>query len=305
MKKLFLVLILCLLVVPAGWAKDKVYLTVGDSYAFGFTTDNPADPTAVTGPSYGEPGYSAAYASYLQSRVDGALTAVNLSIPGETTDSFFHGGSHGAVLNLRYHAFPGLTPVYSAAGDFLYVTNAKSQFQLLLETIRQQRAENREIYRITIHLGGNDLQALLSDPNFLSADSATRSAKLVPVLARAAANYERLLSALRQAAPEARVVLLGYPNPFRALGPIEQIMTDPLALGMNTLLAAEALRFGARYVDVYTPFLGHEGQWTYILDPYGSPGPIYGVRIPNAHLNALGNAVITNLLIAQEKRLLF
>ena len=304
-RKLLIVLILCLLSAlssPACWAKQKIHLTIGDSYAFGYTTDNPDDPSAFKGQSYGEPGYSAAYAAYLQSRTSDTLKSINLSIPGETTTSFFTGGSHGAAANLHYST--SLYPVYSEFGEFLYVTNAKSQYKLLLETIQQARAEKSEIYRITIHLGGNDLQELLSSGEFVSAESATRSAMLVPVLARASANYDRLLGALRKAAPEARVILLSYPNPFRALGPVYQVMTDPLALGMNSLLTTKALLFDARFVDVYTPFLGHEGEWTYILDPYGSPGPIYGVRIPNAHLNALGNAVVANLLIAQEKRLL-
>ena len=306
MRKLLVVLALCFLgasLSPACWAKHKTYVVLGDSYAFGYTTDNPADPDAFQGPSYGEPGYVAGYARALDPRSSNSpnkLQTVNLAIPGETSTTFFTGGSYGAPANLHYSS--SLYPVYSDSGEFLFYTNAQSQFQRLLETIEKARAQKREIYRITIHLGGNDLQELLSDPEYVYGDDAARQAKLRPVLARVAANYERLLATLREKAPEARVVILGYPNAFRALGAFYQSMTEPAIQGLNAVLAREAARWGARYVDVYTPFLGHEGEWTYILDPYGSPGPIYGTRLPNAHPRPAGYGVMADLLVAQEKR---
>lgn len=313
MRKLLVVLALCLLgagIAPAGWAKDLTYFAIADSYAFGFTTDKPKaqDPNAVNAPSFGEPGYVAAYAQFLSQKTGTSVKTVNLAIPGESTDTFYTGGSHGAVLNLNYYAPPGLVPVSSPAG--VYLTNAKPQYDLLLEMINQAHAQNRDVYRITIHLGGNDLQVLLSDPEYVFGSDATRAAKLLRVLARVASNYERLLAKLREKAPEARVVVLSYPNAFRALdyypnpfvipGVSYERITTPAVVSLNALLAVEAARFGARYVDLFLPFFNHEAQWTYILDPYGSPGPIFGTRIPNAHPNVIGYGVIANLLKAQE-----
>ena len=53
------------------------------------------------------------------------------------------------------------------------------------------------------------------------------------------------------------------------------------------MLQADAKAFGDRYVDTYTPFLGHEAQYTYIA----SSGTQY-----NVHPNALGYAVIANAM---------
>ena len=50
------------------------------------------------------------------------------------------------------------------------------------------------------------------------------------------------------------------------------------------MIAGEASAFGATYVDTYTPFLGHETAYTYILTDYQGA--------PNIHPNDLGYSVI-------------
>jgi MYXO-CTERM domain-containing protein len=51
------------------------------------------------------------------------------------------------------------------------------------------------------------------------------------------------------------------------------------------VFAAEAAAFGGRFIDTFTPFVGHEAQYTNIqtLDVTGEP---------NVHPNATGYAVI-------------
>src|SRR5579864_3164681 len=68
------------------------------------------------------------------------------------------------------------------------------------------------------------------------------------------------------------------------LGPLAAL-AGPAVLALNKVIEAEASAFGAHYVDTYTPFLGHEAQYTYIgqLDVSGAP---------NVHPNATGYGVI-------------
>jgi lysophospholipase L1-like esterase len=78
--------------------------------------------------------------------------------------------------------------------------------------------------------------------------------------------------------------MLGYHNPFNAnpSSPIGMV-ADPAIKALNTLIGGEAAAFGARYVDTYTPFLGHELAYTYIASG-------------NVHPNAAGYAVIASQL---------
>lgn len=74
--------------------------------------------------------------------------------------------------------------------------------------------------------------------------------------------------------------MLGYHNPFNAdpKSPIGMI-ADPAIKALSAVTSAEAAAFGAKYVDTYTPFLGHELAYTYIA-------------AGNVHPNATGYAVI-------------
>ncbi len=78
--------------------------------------------------------------------------------------------------------------------------------------------------------------------------------------------------------------MLGYYNPFNAdpTSPIGQI-ADPAIKALNSLIASEAAAFGARYVNIYTPFVGNELAYTYIASG-------------NVHPNATGYAVIASQL---------
>src|SRR5690606_35780141 len=86
--------------------------------------------------------------------------------------------------------------------------------------------------------------------------------------------------------PEAELILLGYYNPFAATpsDPLHEIAPYG-AQAINAMIEAHATLFNARYVDLYTPFLGHEAEWTLIV----SAGDI--------HPNEVGYAVIADLMI--------
>lgn len=293
MKKVLALIALCLVVAgqaPAVRAEKAqpvpaTYLALGDSYAFGYTTEAEAEP------SPGYQGYVALYAERLETKKR-PLNVINLAIPGETSATFFTGGSPGAYLNQNYPLTP--TP----AG---YPTNAIPQMDLALTRIEQEHQAGRAVTRITLQIGGNDLLALVTNPEFGTVDEARRQQALAYVLDRVAARYAEILRRLRAAAPEALLLTVGYLNPFPPLGPSFpfQDFARQAVPALNRVIAARSRAAGAIYVDLYDRFLGHEGQWTNITGA-PTPGPTPGTQAPNVHPNDKGYKVIAHLLLAAD-----
>lgn len=106
-----------------------------------------------------------------------------------------------------------------------------------------------------------------------------------------------MLNQVRTLAPDADLFLLGYFDPFPAdptspAGPIFQAGGTAL----NNIIQGLAGQYGATYVDNFTPFVGHEAQYTYEAAlPTGTViGGLYGGALPigDVHPNALGYSVI-------------
>ena len=90
----------------------------------------------------------------------------------------------------------------------------------------------------------------------LAAGVATETAKIAQVL-----------SGIRERAPQARVVVVGYPDMFPQSGscwPAVPIASGDIAylrgieLSANAMLAADAKAAGDTFVDTYTPTIGHD-----------------------------------------------
>ncbi len=144
---------------------------------------------------------------------------------------------------------------------------------------------------MTITLGFNELAALASLP------PAQALAAIPATLAAYQTNYTAVLNEVRGLLPDAHLSLLGYFNPFPSdpTSPAAPIFNAGGA-ELNAIIAQLASEYGAAYVDNFTPFLGHEAQYTYLaLQPAGSsvPDPYGGVLpIGNVHPNDLGYSVI-------------
>jgi len=240
------------------------YLALGDSMAFG--------ETDFTGnPSNGDRGYVKLYADHLAQSNGGVRPSViNLGVDGETSSTFF-GGSP------QHDGTPG-NP--APQWNLNYPSPDTTQNGLMLSTIASEKAAGHVIGNVSIQLGANDLLSAVIAPGFLTMTPAQQQAAVGQIIGGIQANDAALLTELKTLLPNANLILLGYHNPFNAdpTSPIGMI-ADPAIKGLNSLIAAEAAAFGARYIDTYDPFVGHELDDTYIANG-------------NVHPNATGYALI-------------
>jgi len=249
-------------------AGSMTYIALGDSLAFGETdfTHNP---------SYGDRGYVAKYADSLAAQNGGVRpNVINLGVDGETTTSFFGGGQAAAPQNLNYPSA------------------STSQNTMLASKIASEHAAGNTIGAVTVSLGANDLFALVGAPNFFAMNPAQQQAAILGSMSTLQNNYTALLTELKALAPEAAITLVGDYNPYAAVpeSPLSKLAGPAIQL-MNAVIAGEAAAFGARYVDLYTPFQRHEGDYTFIFAPPAGT---------NVHPTDLGYAVIANEMSVPE-----
>jgi lysophospholipase L1-like esterase len=119
-----------------------------------------------------------------------------------------------------------------------------------------------------------------------------------------------VLAGIRERAPAARILVVGYPVILPADGPgCWPLM--PIAVGdvawlrtvegrLNTMLAEQAAAAGATFVDTYTSSVGHDvcrfpgGKWVEGLVPTAAASPV--------HPNALGMANTARQVLASVAR---
>ena len=158
---------------------------------------------------------------------------------------------------------------------------------------------------VTLDIGGNDLLALPRTEPCASAPTGEACRQtVIATLARFEDNYrtilERLTRALRESAPDARLLVLTYYNPFSGTGVELEVAGDgallgddrridcdaarvPANRGMNDILSCVASEFGAEVVDGYPPFVGRGTELSLILS--------YDI-----HPNDAGYAALTDVL---------
>lgn len=259
-------LMLTLVTIPQA-AADSIYLALGDSIAFGQTDVIPT--------SHGDQGYVQRFANHLAS-INGGVRprVVNLAIPGETSDSFFTattpvGGTRTVSANLNY-SDPNT-----------------SQNSKMLAAIQDAKTSGHNVSAVSFALGSNDLLNLATSPAFQTATPAAQQQMIGQLFQKVQENYVKTLSQIREHLPNADLYLLDYYNPYAVLGPDDP--ANQLALATSEiyrkLVQADAAAFGGQFIDTYTPFLGHEVEYTYILS-----GSI--------HPNDLGYAAIARQLSA-------
>jgi lysophospholipase L1-like esterase len=184
----------------------------------------------------------------------------------------------------------------------------------------QISAVNAATALVTVGIGGNDIgfSGIISNCAEDSLDSpfgspckdrytAGGTDQLRARIAATAPKVTAVLQAVRAAAPNARVLVVGYPAilPDTGFGCWPVV---PIAFGdvpylrgveksLNTMLANTAAANGAGYVDTYTPSIGRDAcksssvRWVEGLIPANSAAPF--------HPNARGEAGMANAVMAR------
>ena len=234
---------------PAVADPIPTYLAIGDSVAFGETDFS-------QNPSNGDRGYVNTFANFLGSQDGGVRPrVVNLGVDGETTSTFFKEGNAG----------DGSSGNPNPQLNTNYASPASSQNTMLISTINAGAAVGQSVGTVSVQLGANDLFTVLNSPGFATLTPDEQQAKLGSALQSIQANYSNLMNELHAVLPNAKVLLMGYYDPYAAnpTSPIEAI-ASPTIKALNTVIAGEAAAFGATYVDTYDAIKGHELQDTLI-----------------------------------------
>lgn len=259
---------------PASAASIQDYLALGDSMAFGETDFS-------QNPSYGDRGYVKPFADFLATQNHTQRPQViNLGVDGETTSTFFNGGTR--VVDPAVLGGKAATQL-----NLNYPDGTTTQNSLLQSTVAAEQAAGHAITTVSVQLGANDLLGIVTQPGFFTLSPQDQQAQIGQALNHVLANDTALLTELKTLLPQATLLMLGYHNPFNAApsSPIGQV-ADPAIRALNALIAAQAAAVGAKYVDTYTPFLGHELAYTYIASG-------------NVHPNDAGYQLIANQMVQQ------
>lgn len=210
--------------VPAlAESTDRYYLSLGDSLAFGF--QRPKVDAGLPLSAF-ETGYSNVVAGRLD-HGGRPLTLVNYGCPGESTTTFT----------------AGQCP-WKAAGLPLHDPFAGSQEEAALAFLRDHRGR---VDAVTLSLWGNDANAFVASCNGnvqCIIDGAPAA------IAAIASNLSGTLGKIRQAAPDARVVVLGAYNANVGTFPL----THPIIRQLNLAMADAAATNRADFANPFPVF---------------------------------------------------
>jgi lysophospholipase L1-like esterase len=204
------------------------YLSLGDSLGFGLQRSKLItllDSESYT-PAAFNTGYTDDFARSMR-RIRPNQQVVNLSCPGENTDTMISGGCFfTSVLGLSLH-----------------VDYAGSQLNAAVAFLRAHRGQ---VSPITLSIGAGDLQA--ADDCDLDPACIARN----HVLPHIRQNLDRILTALRRAAPEAELILL---QPYDAFAD-DQPSSVEVWQQLNAVIGLLAAEHRARVADAFAAFNG-------------------------------------------------
>ncbi|QDI82401.1 hypothetical protein E8E01_19250 [Methylorubrum populi] len=216
----------------------QTYIALGDSLAYGLQIGKLKDQIAagaVRAESFNT-GYAFVLAAHLRARMPN-LNLVDLGCPGESTASFVNGLCGFATTGKPF----GTTPLP------LHVPYSAAQLTAATDYLAQHRGT---ISLITLDVGINDLRAvLLACPDGAGFKDCVTTG-LPAALTRAEANLKQSLSALRVAAPEARILVGTYYNWLA----VDDPDTDRFVEALNRTITTAATEAGAGVVDVFPAF---------------------------------------------------
>ena len=191
------------------------YLALGDSLAFGYQQYKFDANFPIENPSAFATGYVDDFATKLKG-INPAIQTINFACPDESTVTFRSG-------QCRYTAF----------GFSLHNGYSGSQLDAALGFLH---AHPGEVSPITIDLGVNDVN--------ICTDTTCALAQIQVV----AVNMGIILSALRDAAPGAEIIVMQYYNPFG------DPTTNFVVQALNAALESDATAIRGRLADAFTPF---------------------------------------------------
>lgn len=246
----FLSLALLAQAAPAGAKEAPAYIAIGDSRAFGVGASDPASGgyVAIT--------YDALRRS--ERYRHRGLDLVNLGVPGAiSSDLLLPGG----------------------------------QLERALAEIKERQEDtasaddNVEI--ITVNIGGNDVQALVTPDSPCLADprSAECEDRFQEMLDSLEENLTQVFRRLREAAPRAGIIVLDLYSPLSGRGEAPELVADLAVREINAVTARLVAdpEFGAKLASVYPPFRGRAAQL---------------VAADNLHPNDAGHAVMAEVVLA-------
>lgn len=220
------------------------------------------------------------------------------------------------AASIRPASFTDVSCGGASTGDILNPSTG----QLGLPVPAQINAVDATAALVTIQIGGNDIgfsgvvsscaEASLNSPFGSPCKDRYTAGGTDQLQARIAATAPKVatvLQTVRAAAPSAQVVVLGYiallPDTGYGCWPVVPIAYGDVPYlrsvhkSLNSMLATTAAANGARYIDVYTPSIGHDScksssvRWVEGLFPQSSAAPF--------HPNAAGEQGMANTLIAR------
>lgn len=280
----------------AARAQNTTYLAIGDSVAFGRTSELTPDlPITLA-----DQGYVRLFGDWLANQNGGVRpNVINTAISGDQAAAYFDGTPspgwpwRAPFANLNYHTDP-TNPASPLTGT--------PQHQRALEVIAAEKQAGHTITHVSFALGANDVFYLTETPAFQQAvqqnDFATQGALLTQTIQDIGQVYFAALTDIRAQLPDAQLLLLDYYNPFGAFGP-----ADP-RFGVNLFFeaASQAHRnlvhnviapaFGGLAVDIHDPFVGHELAYTNV-----STITLPEFPIGNFHNTPQGQRVIADQMI--------
>jgi lysophospholipase L1-like esterase len=213
------------------------YLSLGDSNGFGLQFDRlfaMLDAGTYT-PGAFNTGYTDVLAARMH-RLRPDQQTVNLSCPGETTDTMINGG---CFFTSPEPEGPGLT---------LHTTYAGSQLDTAVSFLRSHRHQANPV---TVSIGGIDAANVIADTCNFDTACIGRSG-LRDSLGR---GLDRILGALHAAAPDTQIILVVFYNPFSITNP----GTDGLWRRYYTTVEKDAARRnGVRVADASKIFQGKQ-----------------------------------------------
>jgi lysophospholipase L1-like esterase len=272
----------------AGAAKiGSTYLALGDSYAYGFHAAQFNEELATKGfvePATFNDGYVDDFAATLK-LLKPSLQVINDGCPGESTRTMIKGSGFTGFCG----GGPGGKPLPFPYAFLHHPYTASTQLADALAILKA----NPNVNPITLDIGGNDALQACGPPKTCT------EAEVAALYGQIAVNLGSILGQLRAAAPNAQIVLLGYPNAFPTVVP------DKVVAALNAVLAGVAAKVpGTSFGDplpLFNPSVITGGPETLDIPTICAltamcPGGIFNPVTGDLHPNKLGYGVLAGVV---------
>jgi lysophospholipase L1-like esterase len=230
-----------LVLAPAAGAigPGKTYLALGDSLAYGFHQaqfDQELKEKGFANPANYNDGYVDDFGAALK-LLNPKLKVVDDGCPGETTDNMIKGSGVGPAFCA---GGPTGTPFPKA---FLHHAFPGTQLEDALAIAKEAGTGT-----ITLDIGANDLLQFLGHTCGFPATFTCSDAEIEAEIGHVVGNIGYILSQLRAAAPQAKIVFVSQYNPFPTVLKPEG-KGDATVEGLNAAIKPVAAGLGVKFAN--------------------------------------------------------